>query len=179
MREKLSLKALGEKIHLANHKWWHDEAGNRIERNRGELRMLMISEIAECMEGERKDLMDTHLPHRKMAEVELADFLIRFFDYLTGFQVPFEEWLEGTSFNSCAAWPKIGESVIENKGEALELIVAHVSLQDWSDALYSTIHYARSFDYDLDGAIVEKLEYNRTRADHTYEARASENGKKF
>lgn len=43
--------------------------------------MLVVSEIAEAMEGERKDLMDDHLPHRKMAEVELADALIRIFDY--------------------------------------------------------------------------------------------------
>ena len=43
--------------------------------------MLMVSEIAEAMEGERKDLMDTHLPHRKMAEVEIADAFIRMFDY--------------------------------------------------------------------------------------------------
>jgi NTP pyrophosphatase (non-canonical NTP hydrolase) len=33
------------------------------------------------MEGERKNLMDDKLPHRKMAEVELADALIRIFDY--------------------------------------------------------------------------------------------------
>jgi len=33
------------------------------------------------MEGERKDLMDTHLSHRPMVEVELADALIRIFDY--------------------------------------------------------------------------------------------------
>lgn len=43
--------------------------------------MLIVSEIAEAMEGERKDLMDDKLPHRKMVEVELADALIRIFDY--------------------------------------------------------------------------------------------------
>ena len=43
--------------------------------------MLIVSEIAEAMEGERKDLMDDKLPHRKMAEVELADALISIFDY--------------------------------------------------------------------------------------------------
>ena len=47
----------------------------------GELLMLIVSEISEAMEGERKDLMDDKLPHRKMAEVELADALIRIFDY--------------------------------------------------------------------------------------------------
>lgn len=52
-----------------------------MQRNKGELLMLMVSEISEAMEGERKNLMDDHLPHRRMAEVELADLLIRVFDY--------------------------------------------------------------------------------------------------
>lgn len=46
--------------------------------------MLIVSEISECMEGERKGLQDTHLPSRPMAEVELADTLIRILDYAAG-----------------------------------------------------------------------------------------------
>jgi len=42
--------------------------------------MLVVSEIAEAMEGDRKDLMDDKLPERKMIEVELADAVIRIFD---------------------------------------------------------------------------------------------------
>ena len=42
--------------------------------------MLMVSELAEAMEGDRKDLMDDKLPHRKMIEVELADALLRIAD---------------------------------------------------------------------------------------------------
>lgn len=42
--------------------------------------MLAVSELAEAMEGHRKDLADDKLPHRKMFEVELADALIRIFD---------------------------------------------------------------------------------------------------
>ena len=42
--------------------------------------MLIVSEIAEAMEGDRKDLMDDKLPHRKMIEVELADAMIRIAD---------------------------------------------------------------------------------------------------
>lgn len=57
--------------------------------------MLIVSEVAEAMEGERKDLMDDKLPHRRMAEVELADAMIRIFDYAGGFgydlQGAFEE----------------------------------------------------------------------------------------
>lgn len=41
---------------------------------------LVHSEISEAMEGDRKDLMDDHLPDRKMLEVELADAVIRIFD---------------------------------------------------------------------------------------------------
>ena len=42
--------------------------------------MLIVTELAEAMEGYRKDLMDDKLPHRKMLEVELADAMIRIFD---------------------------------------------------------------------------------------------------
>lgn len=93
---------------------WHDN-----EREIGTMLMLIVSEVAEAMEGDRKNLMDDHLPHRKMIEVELADAVIRIGD-LAG---------------------KLG--------------------------------------LDLGGAIDEKLEYNRNRADHKKENRLSENGKKY
>lgn len=62
--------------------WYTDLAtGERKQLNKGERLMLIVSEIAEAMEGHRKNLMDDKLPHRKMEEVELADALIRIFDY--------------------------------------------------------------------------------------------------
>ena len=67
--------------HNDNMQWWMDTEGNKMRRNKGELLCLIHSEISEAMEGERKDLWDDKLPHRKMAEVELADTLIRIFDY--------------------------------------------------------------------------------------------------
>lgn len=63
-------------------KWWRNKAGRKKNRNKGEMLMLMVSELAEAMEGERKDLMDTHLKHRKMVEVEFADAMIRMMDYI-------------------------------------------------------------------------------------------------
>lgn len=42
--------------------------------------MLIVSEVAEAMEGHRKGLMDDKLPHRPMIEVELADAVIRIAD---------------------------------------------------------------------------------------------------
>ncbi len=77
-----NLNGYALECHTANLQWWESpKTGERIERNKGELLMLIVSEIAEAMEGERKDLMDDKLPHRKMAEVELVDALIRIFDY--------------------------------------------------------------------------------------------------
>jgi NTP pyrophosphatase (non-canonical NTP hydrolase) len=76
------LNEMAKFIHLNNYQWWHGlKEGEPLDRNKGELLMLIVSEVAESMEGERKGVMDTHLPHRKMAEVELADALIRIFDY--------------------------------------------------------------------------------------------------
>lgn len=76
------LNRLAAECHATNQHWWHDpKTGAKLARNKGEMLMLIVSEISEAMEGERKDLMDDKLPHRKMAEVELADALIRIFDY--------------------------------------------------------------------------------------------------
>jgi len=61
--------------------WYTDlDTGKPIKRNFGEVIALMHSELSEALEGWRKDLMDDHLPSRKMVEVELADTIIRILD---------------------------------------------------------------------------------------------------
>lgn len=76
------LNILARRCHEANKTWWRDPAtGASIKRNKGEQLMLIVSEISEAMEGARKNLK---LPHRKMEEVELADALVRIFDYAGG-----------------------------------------------------------------------------------------------
>jgi NTP pyrophosphatase (non-canonical NTP hydrolase) len=114
------LNAMAREIRADNERWWTDPAtGKPLVRNKGEMLMLMVSEIAEAMEGERKDLMDDHLPNRPSAEVELADLFIRLMDYCGG------------------------------------------------------------FGYDIEGAILEKRAFNKTRADHSNAARLAPGGKKF
>lgn len=84
------LKAAGAHLvmicHGAAHDagWWTDiVTGEPIVRRPhvvGEKLMLIVSEVAEAMEGHRKSLMDDKLPHRPMIEVELADAVIRIAD---------------------------------------------------------------------------------------------------
>lgn len=83
-----AVSTLVTKCHAGSRKWWHDPAtGATIQRNVGEMLMLIVSELAEAMEGDRKDKQDDHLPHRKSFEVELADALIRICDIAGGLKV--------------------------------------------------------------------------------------------
>jgi hypothetical protein len=164
---KADLNQLAARVHSANAKWWTDlETGLPIERNRYELLALVISEVSECLEGERKSLMDDKLPHRRMAEVEMADAYIRLLDYAGGF---------GIELSHERPWripDNVGEAMLE-----LTRIVAHY--EDISDALGYIECYCEKHGYDLEGAIEEKLVYNQTREDHQIEARKAANGKKF
>ena len=85
---RLHVANLCSRIHAVNRRWWVDlHTGEPIERNVGEMLMLIVSECAEAMEGHRKNLPDDKLPHRPMLEVELADALIRICDMAAGLQL--------------------------------------------------------------------------------------------
>jgi hypothetical protein len=67
----------------SNAGWWSSKDGTRLQDNPlvfSNKLCLTHSEISEAMEGDRKNAMDDHLPHRPAREVELADALIRIFD---------------------------------------------------------------------------------------------------
>jgi NTP pyrophosphatase (non-canonical NTP hydrolase) len=83
--QAIALNELTTIVHKANAKWWLDlDTGQPIQRNVGELLMLAVTELAEALEGHRKNLQDDKLPRRKMFEVELADCIIRIFDMAAG-----------------------------------------------------------------------------------------------
>jgi hypothetical protein len=174
------LNELALDVHAANEKWWTDlETGKPKQRNVGEMLMLMVSELAEAMEGDRKDLMDDKLPHRKMLEVELADALIRGLD-LAGHRVKdishFRLMTVGVSiqFTTNAAenlflltrslvrlWPNADDAMI------------------WSIWFHNLFAFAGVHKLDLWGAYMEKMDYNKTRADHQRDARLAAGGKKY
>jgi NTP pyrophosphatase (non-canonical NTP hydrolase) len=60
--------------------WWHDPKTGRPVGSVPEKMMLIVSEISEAMEADRKSLRDDKLPDRGGVEVELADAVIRIFD---------------------------------------------------------------------------------------------------
>jgi NTP pyrophosphatase (non-canonical NTP hydrolase) len=164
---KQDLNEMAARVHAANIKWWQDvNTGELIPRNIDELLMLTVTELAEAVEGERKDLMDDKLPHRKMAEVEMADAYIRILDLAGGFNEKL------TLLDNVSS----GET---NRAALILEIVRHVAACRLSIALAKIRAYCTQFDYDLHGAIEEKLAFNKTRADHTHEVRRVEGGKKF
>jgi len=176
----MNLNEQAKHVHSLNKKWWTDlHTGEPIQRNKKELLALVISELIEALEGERKNLMDDKLPHRKMAEVEMADAYIRLLDYAGGFGLELTEEVGYPHFT-------------DNKGESIFFLIesvieceALVSVQGrsrafWvSGALADIRAYCEKHGYDLDGAIQEKLEFNKSRPDHTHEARKQPGGKQF
>ena len=95
--------------------WW-EEGGRDLTQDKyvhATKLMLVVTELAEAMEGLRKGLMDDKLPHRKMAEVELADALIRICDLagVLGYDLG-GATVEKDAFNSIRPDHKLGNRML-------------------------------------------------------------------
>lgn len=126
--------------------------------------MMIITELAEAIEGHRKDLMDDHLPHRKMAEVELADALIRTLDLMGYVGVEFEF----IPFDT------------DNEFPVLMYVASRlVNVNELNTLASFLLHIAAVEAYDIMAALTEKVAYNKKRSDHKRENREKQNGKKY
>jgi hypothetical protein len=124
--EAEKLNSFARETRKANEHFWRNLKTNRRlkNRNKGEMYMLMTSELAEAFEAVRKSKtevqMDKHCPGFPAEVVELADLYIRLMDYVGNY-------------------------------------------------------YPTSFGQ----AVAAKRAYNKTRKDHTREARLAPGGKAF
>lgn len=114
-----TINGLAQQVHLNNNKWWIDiHTGEPLKRNVGEMLMLVVSEIAEAMEGHRKNLRDDKLVHRDMLTVELADAVIRILDLAGGLGLDLGgAYVEKMAYNSTRADHKV-ENRLKPGGKA-------------------------------------------------------------
>lgn len=83
---EVALQMLSNLCRIAANTWWQDiKTGEPLKRNKSEFLMLIVSELAEVMEGVRKSLPSDKLPGFTSEEEEMADTLIRCFDYCGGY----------------------------------------------------------------------------------------------
>jgi len=158
--------------------WWDDP-----DRCLYTCLQLVSTEIAEATEGERKNLMDDHLPHRRMGEVELADALIRLLDFGGHLGLNYISLDLGDSnfFDE--------DSPIGKQHAGLTFVLATVILdlhlgsedihESYSALIGAILKCAELNWYDIETVMLEKMAYNKTRADHKRENRELKNGKKF
>lgn len=183
-----------EWIHQDNRQrgWWNDlHTGHPLTRNVGELLMLMVSELAEVPSLGAHTKMDDKLPERLMFEVELADCAIRIFDTAGALAPEFKEgYLVGCELGPNYKLLSVDDHLMWTV-RMLSLAMEHHRKKMMNAnsipgfdyylgrALHSVFYTGKAFQLNVADAMVEKLEYNRQRADHQPENRKAVGGKTY
>lgn len=162
---------LQEEIHAENvaKGWWDNERSIATFSN------LFHSELSEAMEGDRKGLMDDHLPQYEMFWVELGDFVIRVLDYLGEAEW---DWAEKKFYDPFSPMCYKGVLLAELHSKVSKFY-KEFDLKSLAVAVKLCFRHAYFKKVDLLSIINEKRLYNSTRKDHTRDARAAEGGKRY
>lgn len=81
----------------------------------------------------------------------------------------------------CLVHSEISEAMEGYRKNLMDDKLPHRSMLEveLADAVIRIFDMAGGLDMDLEGAIYEKVEFNKSRSDHKIENRVTENGKKF
>lgn len=177
-------------VHLANVEagWWPED---KSQRNRGEVMMLIVSELAEASVGAIDDAMDDHLPYLPMFDVELADTAIRLMDLL-GADMDEVEIGDTVTERMVDAWTDATFAAQPVDVQLMRVVRCVASAMEahrkgrqfmyvtWLGcALVATFAVAKAHDIDLPDVIAQKRAYNAQRADHKPENRVLPGGKAY
>ena len=81
----------------------------------------------------------------------------------------------------CLVHSEISEAMEGHRKDLMDDKLPHRKMLEveLADAVIRIFDIAGAYEFDLGGAIMEKLEFNRTRADHKAENRKEEGGKAY
>jgi NTP pyrophosphatase (non-canonical NTP hydrolase) len=174
---KLDLKSLAVSVHAANVAagWW-DDVPVKYDEHLTKM-MLVVSEFAEAMEGDRKSLMDDHLPHLPMFDVELADALIRLLDLAGAYGTPLRFVSQHLRLHVDSIRP-------HTRPEQLGLAVTAMlggsgGHQQVVLGITAVLCIAEAHEIPIFDIAEEKRAYNAKRADHKAENRKAAGGKAY
>jgi hypothetical protein len=189
-----------ERIHALNVAagWWTDMFTGRsiiLTRNRPEMLMLAVSELAEASDVNDIDNdCDTKMPEYLAFDVEIIDCFIRLYDQLgaeesldgapapapTELQmVQIHELFSATHVTEPRAFLMIVVSCLAASMEGFRKGNRSVYLQQMMLAIYALEQICELASIDVDDVIEAKLAFNAQREDHKLESRQGAGGKKF
>ncbi len=166
----MDLIKLQNEIHAQNVElgWWDEERPYEV------FACLFHSELSEAMEGDRKGLMDDHLPLYEMFWVEVADFVIRVLDYLGSVDNRYFLRAVGMYDSKHIMLCDMHEFVCFSSRE-----YSNFRKSALRNAVSECMNYAKQNNIYLYKIILEKVAYNKTRADHKRKNRAKVGGKRY
>lgn len=151
-----------------DHGFWED----KDNRNKDEMVMLIINELSECQEAIRSNRIgiydfDTYNENtngpfdiwykenvKGCIGEELADCIIRIFDFVTG-------W--GLGHHDCVSTFSSKGNFSADLLQLVKIVISDSESNLWHHSIHAIIEFANTWNIKLESHIVYKQRYNRSR----------------